>query len=133
MRAARPRVLEEANLGLTPLVDVVFLLLIFFVVATSFNEPQLALELPGAENAESVSVERDAIQVTITPEEELLVDGDALPWEELEAELAARAEGAEPLLELRAAAAAPHGRVVEVLDRARANGLTEVSIAVHAP
>jgi len=117
-------------MGLTPLVDVVFLLLIFFLVATSFDEPRLAIELPEAETAAAPD-SREALRVELRATGELRVDGDVVEPADLDRVLAARAATAEGL-ELRADREVPHGRVVEVLDRARAHDIQEISIAVEA-
>ena len=57
---------EEINVNLTPLIDVVFLLLIFFMVSTTFTkETRLGLELPEADGAPVIS-EIDMVEVIIT-------------------------------------------------------------------
>ena len=128
-----PRAIEQENgtLGLTPLVDVVFLLLIFFVVTTSFSEPRLALVLPEAETAESAQ-DSTLLVLTLTREGVLEVDGQPAPWEELDATIARAAPEVDGL-ELRADEAVPHGRVVSVLDRARAHEIVNVEITTSKP
>lgn len=118
------------GMGLTPLVDVVFLLLIFFVVATSFKQPHIALDLPDAESA-APPEEREMLLVELRASGEILVDGEATLAEELEFLISARADQVEGL-ELRADQDVTHGRVVEVLDLARSHDVTEISIAVEA-
>ncbi|MEM7410335.1 MAG: biopolymer transporter ExbD [Myxococcota bacterium] len=129
MRIARGVEAEDNGMGLTPLIDVVFLLLIFFIVATSFNEPRLSLELPAAETA-AMSEPVEAVRVEIRNSGEIVVDGETTTLLDLDSLFAKRA-GDVDVVELRAELAVPHGSVVEVLDRARAHGLTEVSIAVE--
>lgn len=120
----------DGGMGLTPLVDVVFLLLIFFVVATSFEEPHIALDLPDAEAA-SKPEEQEMLRVELREGGEIRVDGEVTADADLDAIFAARAAQVDAL-ELRADEQVTHGRVVEVLDRARANDLPEISIAVEA-
>lgn len=120
----------EGGMGLTPLVDVIFLLLIFFVVATTFKEPRIDLTLPEAAEA-NAPAETSMIVVELRENGEMSVDGAAASLDELDAllvERGARGDG----LELRADRDVPHGRVVEVLDRARAHDVLEISIAVEA-
>ena len=126
-----PRTPEaDSGMGLTPLVDIVFLLLIFFVVATSFKQPHLSLELPSAETA-AAPEDQETLLVELRKEGGLFVDGEETAPEALDAVLRERAADVD-VLELRADHAVNHGRVVEVLDRARANDLDEISIAVEA-
>lgn len=120
--------LEDSGLGITPLVDVVLLLLIFFIVTTSFSEPRIALELPDAVTG-APEDPRERLRVTLRSDGGLLVDGSASDAEGLTAALAA---GGVDGLELRADREVPHGRVVEVLDLSREHGVADVSIAVDA-
>ncbi len=69
---------EELTLNLTPLIDVVFLLLIFFMVSTSFSrETQLALNLPNAEG-EAAETEQDLIEISIDANGIYFVNGVGL-------------------------------------------------------
>ena len=117
---------QSANFGLAPLLDVVLLLLIFFVVTTSFTEPRLALELPEAETA--APGEARVLVVSIDADGTLAIGGEPVEQAELDRRLSEAAQADEEL-ELRADAATPHGSVVEVLDRARKAGVTRVGIA----
>ena len=120
----------DGGMGLTPLVDVVFLLLIFFVVATSFREPHLAVNLPDVTQAAS-SEDAETLLVELHADGGVFVDGEAAAEETLGELFALRAPDVDGL-ELRADESVPHGRVVEVLDRARTHDLTEIAIAVEA-
>jgi len=126
----RQRAKEDPTIDLTSLIDVVFLLLIFFLVATSFDEPRLSIELPDAETAAPPDT-RETLRVEIRSSGELYVDGNPIPPAALDRVIGERAATAEGL-ELRADRDVPHGAVVEVLDRARAHDIREISIAVEA-
>jgi len=122
---------ETAELGLAPLIDVVLLLLIFFLVTTSFATPRIPLELPGAQSAEPPRPTRHT--VVLTAAGGLYLDEAPVTLDALGERLAAPDEGgAERELELRADREVPHGRVVEVLDRARRSGIEAVGVAVAA-
>ena len=124
---------EEPEINLTSLIDVVFLLLIFFMVSTTFDRQALIrLDLPEAATAESEAVP-DLIEIVITAQGQLFV-GDGLVIEPVRA--AVQAALAERLSErpdapvvLRADAEAPHRLVVLVLDAAAAEGVRRVGIA----
>jgi len=69
---------EELTLNLTPLIDVVFLLLIFFMVSTSFTrETQIALNLPSAEGEKSEAKDK-LIEISIDVNGNYFVNGHGL-------------------------------------------------------
>ena len=75
MKFPRPRQ-EEISVNLTPLIDVVFLLLIFFMVSTTFTrETQLSLTLPEAQGMPPESPAQ-AVEVLVSPPGEYLIHGE---------------------------------------------------------
>jgi biopolymer transport protein ExbD len=119
----------DTSPNIAPLLDVVLLLLIFFVVTTSFVERQISLELPpaesGARNDESsLIVNIDAKGGIVLQDEPITRDDLALRFRE--------AAGRDVQLEIRADTRASHGDVVSVLDLAQQTGLTHVGIAVDS-
>jgi len=74
----RPRRREDPDVNLTPLIDVVFLLLIFFMVSTTFTrETELKVQLPEA-GAEAVKRPPRAVEVTVSADGRYFVDGRAV-------------------------------------------------------
>lgn len=134
----RPRRREEPDLNVTPLIDVVFLLLIFFMVTTTFRkEGQFDLELPEASNA-GQSIEQETITIDIDAAGFYTVDQRRLPDRRLPTLNAALggvlktlgdtgAANTIPLL-IRADGKTPHQAVVKVLDAASQLGLSNVGI-----
>ena len=117
-----------STVELTPLIDVVLLLLIFFMVSTTFKrEAVLAVELPEAqgeprkEDAAEIVVRLDA-SGTVAVNDEQLPDGEVGTV----ASALARASGERVMV--AADAAARHDAVVRVLDAAGRSGLTSVRI-----
>ena len=129
--ARRPR--EELELNLTPLIDVVFLLLIFFMVSTTFQkESEISLQLPraAAEPPESVP-ERLEIVIdaagTFYVNDQELVKSDV---ESLQGALYELAGGDRDVpVTLRADAQTPHQAVVTAMDAAARLGMLRMSIA----
>ncbi|WP_150303957.1 ExbD/TolR family protein [Pseudomonas saliphila] len=75
-RRTRP---EEISVNLTPLIDVVFLLLIFFMVSTTFTrETQLELDLPEAASGNPVESRNQQIELTISAAGEVAINDKAL-------------------------------------------------------
>jgi biopolymer transport protein ExbD len=134
----RPHRREAPEINLTPLIDVVFLLLIFFMVTTSFrDEGRLRLQLPEAD-AEAVSVEEiELIEVVVDRGGRFYVNEQPVTDTRLETlQQALRGvlgtESALPVL-IKADAQAQHQAVMTVLDAAGQLGLTQVAFAAtHA-
>lgn len=113
--------------NITSLIDVLFLLLIFFMVSSTFIEsPALQLDLPEAETAEAA--QRDSLTITLSAAHELFVDGQGMAWEDLPARLAA-AVAADPdlTLILEADQTVDYGTVIRAIDLARKQGVKAVS------
>jgi len=75
----RPRVAEEPDLNLTSLIDVVLLLLIFFMVSTTFvDESRIKIQLPQAGAESAPERQSDPIEVSVTASGEFRVNGQTL-------------------------------------------------------
>jgi len=124
---------EELELNLTPLIDVVFLLLIFFMVSTTFQkESEISLQLPKASDS-SDETNVDSIEVVINAagrfyvNDQELVKSDA---ESVQAALHKLTDGNRDIpLTIRADAQTPHQSVVTAMDAAGQLGMLRMSIA----
>ena len=127
----RPQREEEVDVNLTPLIDVVFLLLIFFMVSTTFiRESEIELTLAEA-SAEVREDPIDVIEVAIDARGRFFVNGNALINSQLETIRQAlndvRPADAEPVVIISADAGATHQTVITVMDAARQVGLTRIT------
>jgi len=124
---------EELELNLTPLIDVVFLLLIFFMVSTTFQkESEISLQLPKA-SEQLTNAETESIEVVINAagryyvNDQELVKSDA---ESLQAALYKLIDGNRDIpLTIRADAQTPHQAVVTAMDAAGQLGMLRMAIA----
>ena len=128
-----PRRREDPELNLTSLIDVVLLLVIFFMVSTTFvEEGRLRVELPSASDV-PVARPQDPIVVTVTAQGSYRVNEQGLvnnAPETLRAALVRESEGERDRpLTIRADARATHQTVVTVMDIAARLGFTQVNIA----
>lgn len=128
-----PRRRDEPEINLTPLIDIVFLMLIFFMVSTTFlREAELQIALPEASEEPSEAVIKP-LELTINEQGKVFLDGQALVNNQtatMRRALAdAKADRDEVPLIIRADAAAEHQLVVSALDAAGQAGLNRVSIA----
>jgi len=139
--AAAPE--EEVSINLTPLIDIVFLLLIFFMVSTTFNkETKLEIALPeaGAQGAPDLSPSRLILAITAGGEYQLAVESKSEASEfqtvqagELRVFLRVAAEKhREAVLVLKADAKTTHQAVVWALDAARKAGIEKVMFSAQA-
>lgn len=130
---------QEASVELTPLIDVVFLLLIFFMVSTTFiRETQLKIDLPEAAG-ELQEIEGDLIEITVdrlgdyAVNDRLLVNNELRTLiRALEEELAL-VDGKASRVIVTADANATHRSVVRAMDAAGRVGLTRMSITTQQP
>ncbi len=123
----RPRVTE---INLTPLIDIVFQLLIFFLITTSFvQNPGIDVDLPKS-SSDSVLDDKNSVTIAITAEGRIIHDGVAVSLDELKEKLRARhKQRADAVVIIQADATTNHGKVVEVMDAARAAGFADLAIA----
>ncbi len=130
---------HEASVELTPLIDVVFLLLIFFMVSTTFiRETQVNLDLPEAEG-ELQEIEEGVIEISVDRRGDYSVNDRLLVNNEigtlvraLETVLEA-GDGERSRLIITADANASHQSVVRAMDAAGRLGLTRISITTQQP
>ena len=126
---------DDVDVNLTPLIDVVFLLLIFFMVSTSFvKESQIKLSLPEASD-EVQELPADTIEVAVDKNGVWFVNGHALADRSDAALSAALAEVSreqgEPVLVISADRNTPHQDVIDIMDVARRLGLSRITFPVE--
>ncbi|HEV2322105.1 MAG TPA: biopolymer transporter ExbD [Gammaproteobacteria bacterium] len=128
---------EDPELNLISLVDVVLMLLVFFVMTTHFVEsPGLAVELPSA-GAPPTYTKPDGIEVTVDAEGHYYVNqkpvADTNPATLRDALMAAAGERRDIPIVLRADARTTHQSVVTVMDVAGALGFAQLQILTTQP
>lgn len=122
---------RKALINITSLIDVVFLLLIFFVVTSTFLErPGLDLSLPAASQGEVAP--RDEVTIELAADGGTWLQGRPVTVDALEGEIgAALAAGGGERVVLEADERVPHGRVVAAMDAARRAGATGLVVATR--
>jgi len=127
---------ERVELSLTPMIDVVFLLLIFFMVTTTFQrEAALKIELPEAQGDREPR--RQVLEVVIDAGGRYYIDHHELINTRIEtlkkAMRRALRPDARPVVVIAADRRTPHQAVIRVLDAARQLGLSHISFATETP
>lgn len=134
---------DEAQIELTPLIDVVFLLLIFFLLTSAVTrqsessspESAISIELPEAQSG-SKSVTGSPVILTITEDGRIEIEGGEAPLEgaSIEAKLIELyKKDPQAQILLRGDKGASHGRVIELLGSVRQIGFKRVDMVIASP
>ena len=118
-----------ASLNLTPLLDIIFNLIFFFVLATNIRERDRFLEitLPSSATAEARPIEKEIPRVTMTRDGTLFYKGERITPEGLQVELTkAAADGAEEVI-LASDGQLAWQRIIDVTDICRQAGILQVT------
>jgi biopolymer transport protein ExbD len=129
----------QVDVNLTPLIDVVFLLLIFFMVSTSFTlETQLDLTLPAADGSAEASEEalEQEFVIAISADGKYSINGHRLigtTLEQLRLATVGALEAKRPeQIILMADANTPHQRVIDMLDVLQQAGQTQIQMKTQS-
>lgn len=130
----QPRQDEEPEISLTSLIDVVLLLLVFFMVSTTFDrESELRIQLPQADVSEAATPPVDALEITVTAQGGFLINGaplvNARPRTLRQAIIKTVGDNRDLPVTLRADANAKHQYVVTAMDVAGRLGFVNINIA----
>lgn len=128
MRFRRPVERKEAALDLMPLIDVVFLLIIFFMLTTSFRTifQGIKVDLPTTTTKQE-RIEQNII-ISITKDNHLYLDKSRITTSKLVSLLKKKLEGKKRLVMINADKQVRHGKVVEIMDLAKQAGADRVGI-----
>jgi len=120
---------EPIELNITPLIDIVFLLLIFFLLTSHFfTEQGLQVQLPGSRTGQKV--ERTEIVVSLDDQERLSLNDEPVAWTELEDKLRAMlARDPAATVLLKADRSVRLDRAVTLMDTAKAAGAQKLVLA----
>ncbi len=132
---------EELDVNITPLIDVVFLLLIFFMVSTTFDhQTELSIDLPQA-SGEKSAIEKQVLEITIDASGKYYLNGKALErladvskMDSLLEQVRQKTENIKkPKIIISADKNTPHQAVMSVMDVARQLKITHLTFAAVKP
>ena len=124
--------MEEPGLNLTPMIDIVMLLVIFFMVGTQFadQESQYEIELPTVSEAQPLTALPDEIVVDVLQDGNIVVDGKVLDTQELESRLRdAKRNYSDQGIIIRGDADGPYQHVMTILNICRRAKISNVQLA----
>lgn len=121
-----------STLDLTPIVDVVFNLLIFFALSLNFavTSGGINVKLPKAASAEPVKAQE--LTINLTADGKTYLNDKAITLANLSQRLKEKKDK-DSLVIIRADSSVTHGRVVEAMDTVKTNGFSRLAIAVDQP
>ena len=131
MRRRRGRRAEQSEVNLTPMLDVVFIMLIFFIVTASFVK-EAGIEITRPPAATAVRQERGNIMVAITANDQIWIDRRQVDPRFIRANIERlHAENPQGSVVIQADKDSKNGLLVQVMDAARLAGIKSVSLAAE--
>lgn len=129
MKFRKKTSLEKGKLDITPLIDVIFLLLLFFMLSSSFIlQPGIKVNLPESKVSEAQS--EDNIIVTITSERKILLNDENITEETLGIKLRPIAKRTpDKIVIIKADDRVNYGLVVKVMGEIKSAGINRLAIA----
>lgn len=128
-RSRDRRVLSEINV--TPLVDVMLVLLVIFMVTAPMLQRGTDVQLPQAQH--SVAKEQERLTLTLTREGRIFLNNDEVPRAALQDRLVAVIRGRERTVQFRGDNQVSYGLVIEVMDAMKAAGIETVGMITERP
>jgi len=122
---------RRVTLDISPLLDVVFLLLIFFLVTTTFK-PDAAMDLELPESTTATQSEIAPTVVSVGENGDVQLDGDSVTIDELERLIAALAPEERQKITVRADARVDYGVIIRIIDALRNAGVNALSLPMDA-
>ena len=117
------------QIDIAPLIDIVFQLLIFFMLTSSFvMQPGIKVNLPKAVTSEIINYEN--IEILVSSENVTYLNGKIVNMQEMNSYLKQAAKRNQSVI-IKADTRASLGRVVEIWDMARDSGITQINIATN--
>ena len=127
---------ESASMQLAPMIDIVFLLLIFFIVTWQFtrSETELSVSVPTAQEGADPDRQKGEITISILTDGTIRVEGSTVDLDQLLAKLAPIAAAFENQpVRIRGDGGVEYQRIVEVIDTCQKAGIWNISFATQRP
>lgn len=133
MKLRNLRIERSPKLMIIPMIDIIFFLLVFFMMSTLYMVEQRTLPVNLPQAATSQADLQKSTAITVTRDGQVLVEQEAVPLDLLRPRILAQlARQADTAFILRADKQAEYGKVVAVLDELKAMGVRRIAVATEA-
>lgn len=122
----------DIGIDISPLIDCVFILLIFFIVTTTFVE-DTGVEVDKPEAASSIQLEKTSILIALTEKGEVVYGGHEIGFSGVQQLVKRMLKKEDVPVIIEADAAVPSGLLVRLVGEAKLGGATKVSVASRKP
>jgi biopolymer transport protein ExbD len=123
---------KPVSIDMSPLIDCIFQLLIFFMLSSTFLTPAIKLTLPSASSGENTADQ--FVMVTLGADDETYVNKERVTVAQLESKVrSALASAKEKVVTIRGDAKMPYERFVSALESARKAGAVNVNVSHQVP
>ncbi|MFW5802934.1 MAG: ExbD/TolR family protein [Verrucomicrobiota bacterium] len=121
---------DDLDIPLTPLIDIIFILIVFFLVATTFysEERDMSVKLPEGTEGDAVSTEDKILVINIRESGVIVVDSEILSMDQLEPKLESAAAAKGQSIEIRGDTNARHGTIMDVMNLCRKLGISDYAL-----
>ena len=123
---------SESAIDISPLIDCVFILLIFFIVTTTFVE-ETGVEVDKPQAASSVRLEKTSILIALTEKGEVVYGGREIGISGVQPLVKRMLQKEEVPVIIQADASAKSGLLVRIIDEAKLAGAEKVTLAANKP
>lgn len=122
---------RKARIELIPMIDIMFFLLVFFIMITLHMIPNAGLRTQLPSSASTQALPPAKVMITLDDDGAMSVDGKALSASALTAMLAARADVAHTSVTIAGSKVAQIQKLVAVMDACRAAGVSQIALAAQ--
>ncbi len=129
-RTDRWQSIESFSIPQTPLIDIIFILIVFFLVATTFysEERDMKVELPEGDQGTVIEREQERLVVNIRPGGVITIRNNLVSLLQLEQEFQRASGTDDAFVEIRGDSTVRHGRIMEVMNLCRKCGVRRYSL-----
>lgn len=122
---------RKTSINLTSLIDILFLLIIFFTLTTQFtNQKGVAIRLPQAKSAANVTITEKMV-VMVDSKNRLYLNGKQFTWDQVQQELESTQYDRAKSVVLNIDESIAHGKVIALLDLLKRNQFKKVVFGTH--
>ncbi|MDB5780284.1 MAG: biopolymer transport ExbD/TolR family protein [Caballeronia sp.] len=122
---------KKARIEIIPMIDIMFFLLVFFIMITLHMIPNAGLKTQLPSSASAVALPPPKVTVTLSTDGRMSVDGRALTSAQLTAMLSARPDASHTVVTIAGSKAAQIQDLVTVMDACRAAGVSQIALAAQ--